>query len=72
MSNPSVEPDPSRLLPDTDDEDARRAVIEEALCLNREHGYAPNQRCLDLCEAYIRGAMDLEQLRLEVIRPYLH
>ena len=50
----------------------RTAVVEEALEAHREHGYRIDARCTKLCEAYVEGSIDMEQLRAAIMRPHLN
>jgi hypothetical protein len=55
-----------------EDEVARRTqVIEEAIGLYAELGYRLDGRCAELCEAYRTGKIGLDELRREIIRPYV-
>lgn len=49
----------------------RSEVIEEAMRLYAELGYRLDGRCADLCEAYRTGKIGLDELRREIIRPYV-
>jgi len=57
--------------PDEDELAWRTQVIEEAMGLYAELGYRLDIRCADLCEAYRTGKIELDDLRREIIRPYV-
>lgn len=49
----------------------RNDVVEEAFRLYAERALFPDQRCADLIEAYRSGEIEIEELRLEILRPFL-
>lgn len=68
-------PAPPHVMPhplDDEERGLRAEIIEEAIRMNSAHGYRIDIRCQHLCERYINGELDIDALRLEVIRPYLH
>lgn len=66
-----VTPTPQPLI--NDEERAWRIeIVDEAVRLNTEHGYRIDARCRTLCDAFIKGEMEMDELRFEVIQPYLH
>lgn len=50
----------------------RSEVLDQALQLYAEDGFRLDRRCHDLCEAFRCGRIELEELRHEVLRPFVH
>ncbi len=57
---------------DDDERDFRIEVVEEAIRMNAANGYRIDRRSERLCQAYVAGELELDELRMEIIRPHLH
>lgn len=70
--NRSESPPPPAALIDDDERTWRMEIAEKAIRMQTEAGYEFDARCRRLLERFVDGDLDFDQLKREIVRPYLH